>query len=55
MSAGLGCEILFDEDEGRRMQKLVEAAVGGPCPCKTGRSCPLIPEQKVIVELRKSA
>lgn len=55
MGAGLGCEVLFDEDEAKRMQELVETALGRPCPCKTGRGCPLLPEDKVVVELRRSA
>jgi hypothetical protein len=39
----LACEELFGEDIGRRIQGFVEGAVGGPCPCKQGLGCPMVP------------
>lgn len=52
---GLGCEVLFDEEKAARVQELVETATGGPCPCKSGQGCPLIPSNKVVLEMRRTA
>lgn len=35
------CGRLFGNQRGAEIQQLVEDAVGGPCPCKMGRPCPL--------------
>lgn len=35
------CEELFGAERGREIQELVEASIGEPCPCITGRACPL--------------
>lgn len=52
---GLGCEVLFDEEEAVRVQELVETATGVLCPCKIGQGCPLIPSNEVVLELRRTA
>lgn len=39
----LGCVTLFGPDRGAEVQLMVEAALGGPCPCKLGKVCPLLP------------
>ena len=39
----LGCEILFGDEQGAKMQELVERVTGEPCPCKQGKGCPLMP------------
>ncbi|MGZ4519091.1 MAG: hypothetical protein ACXVXP_05875 [Mycobacteriaceae bacterium] len=38
-----GCEILFTEEQGKKMMDMVERVTGQPCPCKQGKTCPLLP------------
>jgi hypothetical protein len=38
----LTCEALFGRERGAEIQELVERLVDGPCPCKSGRVCPLL-------------
>jgi hypothetical protein len=41
----LGCEVLFGDDIAVRVQGFIEGALGGPCPCKVGQSCPMLPTE----------
>lgn len=38
-----GCEVIWDEQRADQMEAMVERAVGGPCPCRVGNACPLLP------------
>jgi hypothetical protein len=39
-----GCEILWsDVAVADAVQARMEEAIGGPCPCKVGKRCPLLP------------
>lgn len=48
MTVAYGCEVLFNEDDAKRIQAMTERAVGGPCPCKMGNPCPLLPAEPVL-------
>lgn len=39
-----GCEILFTEEQGRKMMDMIERVTGEACPCKQGKTCPLLPD-----------
>jgi hypothetical protein len=38
-----GCEVLFSSERAQAVQNLIEGATGKPCPCKQGKTCPLLP------------
>jgi hypothetical protein len=38
-----GCEVLFSSERAQAVQDLIEGATGKPCPCKQGKTCPLLP------------
>lgn len=51
-----GCELLWEDvDMADRAQALVEAATGEPCPCATGRRCPLLPREVTLPTPRARA
>jgi hypothetical protein len=37
----LGCHTLFGHERGEEIREYIESVVDGPCPCRTGRRCPL--------------
>lgn len=39
----LPCKVLLGEVRGGEVNELVERVTGGPCPCKRGLTCPLLP------------
>lgn len=39
-----GCELLWDVETADEVQRIVEAANGGCCPCFADERCPLLPE-----------
>ena len=39
----LPCKVLFGETRGDEVIELVERVTGGPCPCRQGLPCPLLP------------
>lgn len=45
------CTAALGDERGGEVMELVERTIGGPCPCKAGRECPLAlgprPEAKV--------
>lgn len=41
----MGCVVLFGRERGAEVEAMVERLAGGPCPCKTGRTCPMLPDQ----------
>ena len=45
-----GCEIMWGDDDAAKVQALVEESTGGPCPCKTGLVCPLLPVDLMLPE-----
>ena len=40
----LPCQALFGLERGAQIVAAVEEDLGGPCPCKQGRVCPLLGE-----------
>ena len=44
-----GCEVLWDAEKAQRVQELMEQGTGRPCPCKTGKRCPILPKTLAIV------
>ena len=42
-TAAYGCEVLFSSERAQAVQDLIEGATGRPCPCKQGKTCPLLP------------
>lgn len=42
---------MWDAVNAKRVQELIEMGTGRPCPCKTGRRCPILPETLVAVPL----
>lgn len=51
----LGCEVLFDEQQGREVMELVERTTGKPCPCKQGQGCPLLGVRPLVYESQRAA
>lgn len=39
----LTCQATFGMERGAQIEALVERATGGPCPCRVGATCPLLP------------
>lgn len=39
-------EIVFRPEKAARVRAMVEAAIGGPCPCATGQPCPIVGDGK---------
>lgn len=39
----LACQAMLGLERGAQIEALVERATGGPCPCRSGRACPLLP------------
>lgn len=39
-----GCEVIWDEQTADKVEAMVERATGGPCPCRVGNDCPLLPK-----------
>lgn len=46
-----GCELLYGKERADKLQTAYEFMDGGPCPCKQGRVCPLLPA-KLALRLR---
>jgi len=44
-----GCEVLWDAEDAKRVQELMEQGTGKPCPCKVGKRCPILPKTLAIV------
>lgn len=44
-----GCELLYGAERADRMQAAFEMMEGGPCPCRLGQVCPLLPERLALV------
>lgn len=40
-----GCEVVWGDEYAGKVQRIVEDACGGVCPCKAGRSCPMLPTE----------
>lgn len=38
-----GCEVMWGDDKAGKIQRLIEESTGGPCPCKGGGRCPMLP------------
>lgn len=49
-----GCEVMWGNAKAAEVQRLVESALGGDCPCKSGRRCPVLPDD-VELPLRQMA
>ena len=47
-----GCEVLWDAEDAKRVQELMEQGTGKPCPCKRGKPCPILPKTLAVVSLR---
>ena len=43
---------MWDEEDAKRVQELMEQGTGKPCPCKVGKRCPLLPKTLAVVSLR---
>ena len=50
-----GCEVLFNSEQALHIQQLIETATGRPCPCKQGRTCPLLARQEVAASVEPAA
>lgn len=44
------CERLFGIAEGLKVQELIEARTGSPCPCKRNEPCLMLPTEVVVPE-----
>lgn len=44
-----GCELLYGAERADRMQAAFEMMEGGPCPCRLGQVCPLLPEKLALI------
>lgn len=40
----LVCETIYGRERGLELVAVVERCTGGPCPCKQGMACPLMPK-----------
>lgn len=38
-----GCELMMGKAKADEMQWAVEELEGGPCPCRVGAACPILP------------
>lgn len=47
--AARGCEVVLSLQDADRLQRTVQEATGGPCPCTTGVACPLLPQEPQLV------
>jgi hypothetical protein len=47
-----GCELLWDITKAAEIQARVEEAIDGPCPCRVGNACPLLPDLNVALVQR---
>lgn len=43
----LGCHNLFGEERGSEVKELIEYLTDSTCPCRTGRACPLLPQDSM--------
>ena len=39
----VGTEIVWDAEMAQQMREMLEKARGGPCPCESGKRCPILP------------
>lgn len=39
----LTCEAIFGNERGGQLRKCIEDSTGEVCPCRQGKSCPLMP------------
>lgn len=39
----LGCELVWDEPVATQIREFIEESIGGPCPCRRGERCKLLP------------
>lgn len=46
-----GCEVLWDTEDAKRVQELMEQGTGKPCPCKRGKRCPILPKTLAVLRL----
>lgn len=37
------CEVLLPAGQAALLVRQLETTLGGPCPCRAGRRCPLLP------------
>ena len=44
-----GCEVLWDEQDAKRVHELMEQGTGKPCPGEVGKRCPLLPKTLAVV------
>ena len=44
---------MWDAEDAKRVQELMEQGTGEPCPCKRGKRCPILPETLAIVNFDK--
>lgn len=44
-----GCEVVLGLADADRLQRTVQEATGAPCPCTTGKNCPLLPQAVQLV------
>lgn len=46
------CQELFGIQRGQEVHELVEQSTGAPCPCLSGKSCPLVAAAPTDLVLR---
>ena len=47
-----GCEVLWDAEDAKRVQELMEQGTGKPCSCKKGKRCPILPNTLAVLRLK---
>jgi hypothetical protein len=43
-----GCEVMWGDEKAVAIRALVEESIGGPCPCRRGLACPVLPKDLVL-------
>lgn len=43
----MGCELIWEPDEARKVKAMMEEATGQPCPCLRGLKCLLVSEETI--------
>ena len=42
---------MWDAEDAKRVQELMEQGTGKPCPCKRGKRCPILPNTLAVLRL----
>lgn len=48
------CEVIFGCQRAAELSAFLEGAMGEPCPCKQGRTCPLLPVNDDVVPVAET-